>query len=134
MTHFLFLGRKVAAVDVVGLDHDRHLLDDLNPVDLESADLLGVVGHDPKPAQAEVAQDLSPDPVIAFVGREPELLVGFDGIQTALEALRQGRINATIAQKPEKMGALAVSSIARFWRGEKPASPIRVDLEVIEKR
>jgi len=61
------------------------------------------------------------------------VLVGFDGIQAALEALRQGRINATIAQKPEKMGALAVSSLARFWRGEKPVSPIRVDLEVIER-
>ncbi|MGD8949244.1 MAG: substrate-binding domain-containing protein [Desulfobacterales bacterium] len=61
------------------------------------------------------------------------VLVGFDGIQAAREALRQGRINATIAQKPEKMGALAVSSIVRFWRGEKPVSPIRVELEVIEK-
>ena len=61
------------------------------------------------------------------------VLVGFDGIQGALEALRQGRIHATIAQKPEKMGILAVSSIARFWRGEKQASSIRVDLEVIER-
>ena len=63
------------------------------------------------------------------------VLVGFDGIHAALEALRKGRINATIAQKPEKMGALAVSSIARYWRGEKlTSSPIRVDLEIIEKR
>ena len=62
-----------------------------------------------------------------------KVLVGFDGIQAALEALRQGRINATIAQKPEKMGVLAVSSITRFWRGEKQASSIRVDLEVIER-
>jgi len=61
------------------------------------------------------------------------VLVGFDGIQAALEALRQGRINATIAQKPDKMGTLAVSSLVRFWRGEKPVSPIRVELEVIEK-
>lgn len=61
------------------------------------------------------------------------VLVGFDGIQAAREALRQGRINATIAQKPEKMGALAVSSLARYWRGEKPVSPIRVELEIIEK-
>ena len=61
------------------------------------------------------------------------VLVGFDGIQAAREALRQGRINATIAQKPEKMGALAVSCIARYWRGERLDSPIRVELEVIEK-
>jgi ABC-type sugar transport system substrate-binding protein len=62
------------------------------------------------------------------------VLIGFDGIQAALEALRQGRIDATIAQKPEKMGVLAVSTIARYWRGERLASPIRVDLEIIEKR
>ncbi len=62
-----------------------------------------------------------------------KVLVGFDGIQAALEALRQGRINATIAQKPERMGVLAVSSITRFWRGEKQASSIRIDLEVIER-
>jgi ABC-type sugar transport system substrate-binding protein len=61
------------------------------------------------------------------------VLVGFDGIQAAREALRQSRINATIAQKPEKMGALAVSCIARYWRGENPVSLMRVELEVIEK-
>lgn len=61
------------------------------------------------------------------------VLVGFDGIQAALDALQKGRINATIAQKPEKMGALAIASIARFWRGEKPSVSILVELEVIEK-
>ncbi len=61
------------------------------------------------------------------------VLVGFDGIQAAIEALRRGRIDATIAQKPERMGTLAVSSIANVWRGEKLSSPIRVDLKVIEK-
>jgi ribose transport system substrate-binding protein len=61
------------------------------------------------------------------------VLVGFDGIQAALEALRQDRIDATIAQKPKRMGNLAVSSIARLFRGEKPVATIRVDLEVIEK-
>ena len=62
-----------------------------------------------------------------------KVLIGFDGIQAAIEALQQGRIDATIAQRPERMGELAVVSIARFWRGEKPAPLIRVDLEVAEK-
>jgi ribose transport system substrate-binding protein len=62
-----------------------------------------------------------------------KVLIGFDGIQAARAALHQGRIDATIAQKPERMGALTVNSIARFWRGEKPASLIRVDLEIVEK-
>jgi ABC-type sugar transport system substrate-binding protein len=62
-----------------------------------------------------------------------KVLIGFDGIQAALEALQQGRIDATIAQRPERMGVLAVTSIARYWRGEKPASPILVDLHLIEE-
>lgn len=61
-----------------------------------------------------------------------KVLIGFDGIQAAIEALQQGRIDATIAQRPERMGELALVSIARFWRGEKPAPLIRVDLEVAE--
>ncbi len=62
-----------------------------------------------------------------------KVLIGFDGIQDALVALQQGRIQATIAQRPEKMGELAIASIAQFWRGKKPTSPVRVDLEVVEK-
>jgi ABC-type sugar transport system substrate-binding protein len=61
------------------------------------------------------------------------VLIGFDGIQEALQALQQGRIQATIAQRPEKMGTLAITSIAQFWRGQKPISPVRVDLEVVQK-
>ncbi len=63
-----------------------------------------------------------------------KVLIGFDGIQAVLKAIQLGRINATIAQKPERMGALAVASIAGFWRGEKLASLIRVDLEVAERK
>ncbi len=62
-----------------------------------------------------------------------KVLIGFDGIQAAMAALQHGRIDATIAQRPERMGELAVASIARFWRGEKPAPLMRVDLEVAEK-
>ena len=50
------------------------------------------------------------------------VLVGFDGIQAALEALRQGRINATIAQKPDKMGTFARSLALCAFGGEKSRS------------
>lgn len=63
-----------------------------------------------------------------------KVLIGFDGIQAALEALQQGRIDATIAQRPERMGALAVASIAKYWRKEERVPLIRVDLGVVEKK
>ena len=59
------------------------------------------------------------------------VLIGFDGIQAALDALRQNRISATITQRPERMGELAVEGIANFWRGQERIPLIRVDLEVV---
>ncbi|MGB5986965.1 MAG: substrate-binding domain-containing protein [Desulfobacterales bacterium] len=64
---------------------------------------------------------------------DSKLLVGFDGIQDARDALRQGRLTATVVQKPEKMGALAVESVVRLSRGEPLQSEILVDLGVIEQ-
>jgi ABC-type sugar transport system substrate-binding protein len=66
------------------------------------------------------------------VGKAP-VLVGFDGIREARGALREGRLAATIVQKPEKMGALAVESLVRLYRGEKPTPRILVDLELAER-
>lgn len=66
-------------------------------------------------------------------GRKAPVLVGFDGIREARSALREGRLTATVAQQPEKMGALAVESLAMLFRGEAPMSKILVDLMVLEK-
>src|SRR6185503_9817629 len=42
--------------------------------------LLGVVGEEPHPADAEVVEDLRAGPVLADVGGETELQVGLDGV------------------------------------------------------
>ncbi|MBF0226125.1 MAG: substrate-binding domain-containing protein [Desulfobacterales bacterium] len=61
------------------------------------------------------------------------ILIGFDAIEPALEALNKGEITATIAQKPELMGMIAVQNAAKYLRGEKIPLNIPVGLALIEK-
>jgi ABC-type sugar transport system substrate-binding protein len=61
------------------------------------------------------------------------ILVGFDAIREAVQAVREGKLTATIAQQPEIMGDLAVKSAVRLIRGEKLPPLIPVELELIEK-
>jgi len=61
------------------------------------------------------------------------ILVGFDAIREAVRAVQQGKLTATIAQRPQIMGGLAVQSAVRLLRGEQIPSEIPVELELIEK-
>jgi ABC-type sugar transport system substrate-binding protein len=63
----------------------------------------------------------------------PRVLIGFDAIREAVRAVEQGKLTATIAQRPERMGRLAVQSAARILRGEQLPSEIPVELKLIEK-
>ncbi len=60
------------------------------------------------------------------------LLVGFDAIPEALQALRDGQIAATVAQKPERMGALAVDLALKTLRREPVPAFVPVGLELVE--
>lgn len=64
----------------------------------------------------------------------PPVTVGFDAIPPALEAVKQKRLTATVAQKPEKMGELAVQNAARIFRGEDLPKVTLVDLELVRQR
>jgi ribose transport system substrate-binding protein len=65
--------------------------------------------------------------------RSSRILVGFDAIREAVQAIREGKLTATIAQRPEIMGGLTVKSAVHLMRGEKLPSEIPVELELIEK-
>ena len=60
------------------------------------------------------------------------LLVGFDAIPEALQALHEGKISATVAQKPDLMGGLAVDTAIKVLRGEPVLPNIAVELDLIE--
>ena len=83
MAELRFLRLQVAPVFGVGRNLDRDLLDDRQPEALEADDLLRVVRQNADGREAEVGQDLVPDPVVARVGGEAELEVRLDRVEAA---------------------------------------------------
>ena len=67
-----------------------------------------------------------------FQGEKPSVLVGFDAIGEAVEAVKQKRLTATIAQQPEAMGRQAVQVAVRGFQGERLPKTIFVDLELVQ--
>ena len=55
------------------------------------------------------------------------LVVGFDATDDAIEAIRQGRMGATIAQQPDLIGSTAVENAIRLTKGESIPNEIPVE-------
>ena len=71
---------------------------------------------------------------IAAAGRSADILViGFDAITDAREAIAAGRMEASVAQNPREMGRLAIENAARFMRGEQIPAYIPVPIELVQK-
>ena len=71
--HLFLLGAQVTFVDLVGLDDDGDGVHDFDAVGGETYPLGGVVGDQPDMSGVQVAQDLGPDAVVAFVSLESQL-------------------------------------------------------------
>lgn len=61
------------------------------------------------------------------------LVVGFDATDDAIEAIRQGRMGATIAQQPALIGSTAVENAIRLTKGESIPKEIPVEVTLITK-
>lgn len=61
------------------------------------------------------------------------LVVGFDATDDAIEAIRQGRMGATIAQQPDLIGSTAVENAIRLTKGESIPKEIPVEVTLIIK-
>lgn len=69
---------------------------------------------------------------IAASGRTGTIIVvGFDAIDEAKEAITQGQMDATIAQYPREMGRVAVESACRAIRGEPVDAFIPTKIELV---
>ncbi|MBA4495494.1 ribose ABC transporter substrate-binding protein RbsB [Paenactinomyces guangxiensis] len=62
------------------------------------------------------------------------LVVGFDATDDAMAAVKKGELGATIAQKPGKMGEIAVSTAIQAAQGNKVEKFHPVELELIKKQ
>jgi ribose transport system substrate-binding protein len=69
---------------------------------------------------------------IAAAGRTGSIVVvGFDALDEARQAVRRGTMAATVAQHPARIGALAVEWAARIVRGQTPPPEITVPIELV---
>jgi ribose transport system substrate-binding protein len=61
------------------------------------------------------------------------IVVGFDAIEDAREAIRTGRMSGSIAQHPYDMGRLAIENAKKILDGQKIPSYIPVKIDLITK-
>ncbi|OOF60757.1 D-ribose ABC transporter substrate-binding protein RbsB [Rodentibacter pneumotropicus] len=61
------------------------------------------------------------------------LIVGFDGTDDGVKAVKSGKLAATIAQQPDLIGSLGVVTADKILKGEKVDVKIPVDLKVISE-
>ncbi|GIV76916.1 MAG: D-ribose ABC transporter substrate-binding protein [Litorilinea sp.] len=65
-------------------------------------------------------------------GRAGDIVfVGFDAIDDAIQAVKDGTLAATVAQQPREMGRLAVESAVKYLHGEEVPAFIPVDLALV---
>ncbi|MFZ7343132.1 ribose ABC transporter substrate-binding protein RbsB [Avibacterium volantium] len=61
------------------------------------------------------------------------LIVGFDGTDDGVKAVKSGKLAATIAQQPELIGALGVQTADKVIKGEAVEAQIPVPLKVVSQ-
>ena len=61
------------------------------------------------------------------------IVVGFDATDDAKAAVKAGKMAATVAQKPAKIGQLGVSTAKKIIAGEKVEKSVPVELELIKQ-
>ncbi|NSL51427.1 ribose ABC transporter substrate-binding protein RbsB [Calidifontibacillus erzurumensis] len=66
-------------------------------------------------------------------GVENVLVVGFDATEDAVKAVEDGRMAATVAQKPALIGEKGVATAVSVVKGEQVEPFIPVDLELVKK-
>ena len=60
-------------------------------------------------------------------------IVGFDAIEDALNAIQDGKMNATVAQQPDRIGSLGVENAIKVIDGESVPENIPVKVKLVTK-
>ena len=70
---------------------------------------------------------------IQTAGRNDILVVGFDGTQDGVKSVERGKMTATVAQQPEKIGSMGIEIADKVIKGEKVEQKVPVELKLITK-
>lgn len=62
------------------------------------------------------------------------IVVGFDGTDDGLKAVKQGQLSATVAQQPVLIGKEAVQAASKILKGKKVKSRIAVPLKLVKEK
>ena len=68
---------------------------------------------------------------VAASGKDIKI-VGFDATDDAQKAVKDGKMAATVAQKPDKMGETAIGTAVKIMAGETADKSIPVEVELIK--
>jgi ribose transport system substrate-binding protein len=60
-------------------------------------------------------------------------VAGFDATDDAIAAIKEGKMAATVAQKPDLMGATAVETAQKLINGESVEKSIPVEVKLVTK-
>lgn len=66
-------------------------------------------------------------------GKSDVMVVGFDGTADGIKAVEGGKMAATVAQQPEKIGMIGVDTADKVLKGEKVDAKIPVELKLVTK-
>ncbi|SDL03997.1 ribose ABC transporter substrate-binding protein RbsB [Natronincola ferrireducens] len=70
---------------------------------------------------------------LGAAGRDNVIVVGFDATDDAVNAVNEGKMAATVAQQPDRIGALGIESAAKVMTGERIEANIPVELRLVTK-
>lgn len=89
-------------------------------------DIKAVFAHNDEMALGAVS-------ALQAAGRSNVLVVGFDATDDAVKAVKEGKMAATVAQKPDLIGKTAIETAIKVAKGEKVDANIPVALDLITK-
>jgi ribose transport system substrate-binding protein len=70
---------------------------------------------------------------IQTLGRTDIIVVGFDGTEDGIKSVERGKLAATVAQQPDKIGAIGIEMADKVIKGEKVSASIPVELKLYSK-
>lgn len=71
---------------------------------------------------------------ISNVGKKDQIIVvGFDGTEGAIASVKDGKLDATVAQQPDKIGELGVTAAIDYFSGKTIPATISSPLKLVQK-
>ncbi len=88
-------------------------------------DIKGVFAHNDEMALGAVK-------ALEAAGISGVTVIGFDAVDDAVAAVKEGKMKATVAQKPDMIGSLSVETAMKVLNGETVEKSVPVPLELVK--